>query len=90
MIVQAVAWTLFFDWLIAFKRLWLFQIRTLMAPLLSKALICSSDLVSSSSQQADFIQVGFVFNMQTLNATQVLRLPVIIIHLSSSTKGAHI
>lgn len=57
-----------------------------MAPPLSEALIRSSDLTSSLSQQADFIQVGFVLNMQTLNATRALRLPVIIIHLSSSTK----
>lgn len=59
---------------------------TLMAPPLSEALIRSSDLTSSLSQQADFIQVGFVLNMQTLNATRALRLPVITIHLSSSTK----
>lgn len=86
MIVQTKALKLFFDWLIEFKLLWVFKITTLMAPPLSEAFIYSSDLVSSVSQQVDFIQVGFVFNMQTLKATQVLCLPVIIIRLSSSTK----
>lgn len=86
MIVQTDALKLFFDWLIEFKLLWVFEIMTLMAPPLSEAFIYNSDLVSSLSQLAGFIQVSFVFNMQTLNATQALCLPVIIIHLSSSTK----
>lgn len=84
--MQNEALKVFFDWLIEFKLLWLFEIMASVAPPLSEALICSSDLVSSLFQQADFIQVGFVLNMLTLNATQARRLPVIIIHLRSSTK----
>lgn len=68
------------------KLLQLIEIMTLTAPPLSDPLICSSNLLRSLREEADFIQVGFVFDMQTLNATQALRFPVIIIHLRSSAK----
>lgn len=59
---------------------------TLMVLPLSDPFISPSNRLCSLHEQADFIQVGFVFNMQTLKATQAPRFPVIIIHLSSSVK----
>lgn len=77
----------FFCWLIyKLKLLWLSEIVTLMVPPLSDPFSSPSNLQCSLHEQADLIQVGFVFNMQTLKATQALRFPVIIIHLSSSVK----